>query len=59
MRDDYWFAHYGRVRVYWHLGYFGLAQVGTHVGSPLRQNPKTRVSKKMQYKIALFRQKLR
>jgi hypothetical protein len=45
MRDDYWFAHYGRVRVYWHLGYFGLAQVGTHVGSPLRQNPKTRVSK--------------
>ena len=45
MRDDYWFAHYGRVGVCWHLGHFGLAQIGTHVGNPLRQNPKTRVPK--------------
>jgi hypothetical protein len=30
----------------------GLAQIGAHVGSPLRQNPKTRV-----LNIAIFRQK--
>ena len=45
MRDDYWFAHYGRVGVYWHLGHFGLAQIGAHVGNLLGQNPKTRVPK--------------
>jgi hypothetical protein len=28
MRDDYWFAHYGRVGVCWHLGHFELAQIG-------------------------------
>ena len=22
MRDDYWFAYYGRVGVYWHLGHW-------------------------------------
>ena len=51
MRDDYWFVHYGRVGVCWHLGHFGLAQIGAHVGSPLRQNPNTRVPKR--YNIRL------
>ena len=45
MRDDYWFAYYGQVGVCWHLGHFGLAQIGAHVGNPLRQNPKIRVPK--------------
>ena len=51
MRDDYWFAHYGRVGVYWHLGHFRLAQIGAHVGSPLRQNPKTRAPKRCNIRL--------
>jgi hypothetical protein len=57
MRDDYWFAHYGRVGVYWHLGHFGLAQIGAYVGSPLRQNRKTRVPKRCNIRLHYSKKK--
>ena len=35
----------------WHLGHFKQAQIGAHMGSPLKQNPKARVSKRCNIRL--------